>query len=128
MAYGSTNGMSDAIDDSDRATRHAIANAIATQTPGRAERAYGPERVFISGADAATAAPWTVHFAEPVSIIDAQLVREIYAHRGRRVVGRMLRQNRRKLQRCFGGELASTGTKHLRAIAARQRTRTRAPR
>ena len=94
-------------------------------------RAFHPERVIIetatatATATATTASEWTVNFAEPmvVSILDPSIVREIYADRGPRVIGRVIRQYRRKLWRYFGGELAGVGQKQLRRIAARGRTR-----
>lgn len=64
--------------------------------------AYRPERVFTTTEVRPDLGEWTIEMMPPVHIIDPSILRRAYAHRGRRVVGRKIRQMRRRFRRAFG--------------------------
>jgi Na+-transporting methylmalonyl-CoA/oxaloacetate decarboxylase beta subunit len=63
--------------------------------------ALRPERAFVAPRAAGAPADWTIGSISVVPIVDPCILRDLYAHRGRRVVGRKIRQMRRRFRRNF---------------------------
>lgn len=64
--------------------------------------AYRPERIFVVSDPGEEPIQWEIKCVRVVHIVDSCILRKAYAHRGRRVVGRKIRQMRRRFRRAFG--------------------------
>lgn len=63
--------------------------------------AYRPEQIVVVSDPGEEPIRWEILCVRVVHIIDPCILRKIYAHRGRRVVGRKIRQMRRRFRRAF---------------------------
>lgn len=66
-----------------------------------AHLAYRPERIFVVSDPGEEPIHWEIRCIRVVHIIDRAFLCKAYAHRGRRVVGRKIRQMRRRFRRAF---------------------------
>jgi hypothetical protein len=82
---------------------------------------FRPERVVVPPSAGSADTQWVINDIQVVHIITEPILREMYAARGERVVGRKIRQMRRRYVHNFGGKLAHAGVKRLRRHRVKHR-------